>query len=145
MGLLPFADADFHLYCLPLSQKGLTYAECVCMRMSNIEQIQIYIYMMLYILIRSEATLSLLMSLHLIHLANQDSLLRHKPINSISHELISSCFFYSCKWNIPFFICLPHWKGKYFGCFVCLFTNYQFWRVSSDLLKCINARNSISS
>lgn len=97
MGLLPFADADFHLYCLPLSQKGLTYAECVCMRMSNIEQIQIYIYMMLYILICSEATLSLLMSLHLIHLANQDSLLRHKPINCILHELISSCFLYSWK------------------------------------------------
>lgn len=114
MGLLPFADADFHLYCLPLSQKGLTYAECVCMRMSNIEQMQIYIYMILYILICSEATLSLLMSLYLIHLANQDSLLRHKPI-CVLHELISSCFLYSWKYNISFFICLPHWKGKYLG------------------------------
>lgn len=86
----------------------------------------IYLYDKIYILICSETTLSLLMSLHLIHLANQDSLLRHKPIKCVLHELISSCFLYSWKYNISFFICLSHWKGKYFGCFVlfCFFTNY---------------------
>jgi len=125
MGLLPLADADFHLYCLPLSQKGLIYAECVCMRMSNIDKYRyIYLYDMLHILIGSEATfnvplmfLSPLTSLHLIHLANQDSLLQHKPLNCVLRELISFCFPYSGKYKISLFVHLLHCEEKCLGNF----------------------------
>lgn len=78
-------------------------------------QMQIYIYMVCYIFLCSEAASSPLMSLHLIHLANQASLLQLKPINCVLHELIWSCFPYVGKYKNSFFICLLHWKGKWFG------------------------------
>lgn len=73
-------------------------------------QIYIFIWHVIYsYMFRSH--LILLMSLHLIHLANQGTLLQHKPIKRVLQELVSSCFPYSGKYNISFYIFVLYWQG----------------------------------